>query len=245
MTDPLLVRTEPFGIDLSSHNDRIDENKIKAYSPKISFAWVRSGESWGYEDPKFSTFRAQLTNVVEWIGAYHVLYPGENAKNQAQKMISIAGKSMRGYAVDVELIHSQSPSTIREACRVFVSEILNAGLDAWLYTSPKWFTSYVIPFPQSVPDWFKSVKWWLAQYLTSGVEHPGPVSLPRGVTKDLVYIHQTTSSLSGALIGQPVTSPKLDGNRAIQMMPGLSTPPAEPTDAEKLARLWDAHPEIH
>lgn len=229
------MRTEVFGIDVSSHNERVDVAKLKTFTPKIQFAWARTGESYAWQDPKFNTFRDVFEyQLGVWFGGYHILYPSENGAAQARNMIKIAGKSLPGYACDTELIHGCSPKQIQTAMGIFAQEILMAGLPAWGYTSPGWANGWLFPTSLPIPSWANRLKWWLGQYLTfpDGYigydEHPGPVMKMNGVKKENVYIHQTTSSLPGAAIGQPAGSPRLDGNRMLIDFIGGYIPPATP-----------------
>jgi len=230
--DPILNvnRTEPFGIDVSSNNDFMDIDKLKNYIPKVSFAWARSGMSWGWKDPKFDYFRDLYENQLGvWFGAYHVMYPGESPVNQAKKFVSIVGKDCRGYAWDVELTHGKTPAQIRECMRVCSLELLNMGLPVWGYTSPGWANGWIMPKQLVYPAWINQIKWWFAQYTLSGVEYAGVCDIMNGVKRENVYIHQTTSSLNGRLFGQPVGSPKTDGNRWL-----IGKPPMPPTSEDEI-----------
>lgn len=233
------MRTEEFGIDVSSHNEQVDVAKLKSFVPKIAFGWARTGESYAWQDPKFNYFRDIFENQLGiWFGGYHILYPGENPAAQAKNMIKIAGKSLPGYACDTELIHGCSAKQIQTAMGIFAQEILMAGLPAWGYTSPGWANGWLFPASLPIPSWANLLKWWLGQYLVfpDGYigydEHPGPLMAMNGVKKEKVFIHQTTSSLPGKAIGQPAGSPRLDGNRMLidfisGYMPPVIVPPIE------------------
>lgn len=239
------MRSEPFGIDLSSHNGGVSVETLRKFRYPIRFAWARTGESYAWQDPKFIQYRDIFENQLGvWFGGYHVLYPGEPGAAQAKNMIRIAGKGLPGYACDAELIHGQTPTKIRTEMGNFVQEILMAGLPAWGYTSPGWANTWILPYGVAVPAWMEKIKWWLGQYLTfpegyTGYdEHPGPVMAMNGVRKDQVYIHQTTSSLPGKDAGQPASSPRLDGNRMlIDFLGGYVKPEPEPIEEVKADTL--------
>ena len=237
MIDPILSpnRTEPFGIDVSQHNRKMDIDRLKNYLPRIAFAWARSGESWGYKDPTFDYFRDLFEKQFGiWFGAYHVMYPGENPVNQAKKFVSNVGKDCKGYAWDVELVHGRTPKQIQECMRICSLELLNMGLPVWGYTSPGWAGSngnsgWIMPKQLIYPAWINQIKWWFAQYTFSGVEYAGVCDIMNGVKRENVYIHQTTSALNGQLFGQPVGSPKTDGNRWL-----IGKPPMPPTAEDEI-----------
>lgn len=238
-----MARTEPFGIDVSQHNDRVNIDLVTTYRPKIVYAWARTGISWAYKDTRFDYFRDVFEyRMGIWFGGYHVLYPDQSGQAQARNMVKIAGKELKGYACDVELVRGCSPAKIRQEMGNFCMEILNMGLDAWGYTSPLWANSYIIPSGAIAPDWFSKIKWWLAQYLRIVAEHPGPLSRMNGVATSDVYIHQTSSMFSGPDIGQPTGAPYFDGNRWLIGTPGGITPPPQPsTLEERVARLESFH----
>lgn len=224
--DPILNinRTEPFGVDVSSNNDYMDIDRLKNYIPKIDFTWARSGISWGWKDPKYDYFKDLFeTQLGVWFGAYHIMYPGESPVNQAKKFVSIVGKDCRGYAWDVELTHGKTTAQIRECMRICSLELLNMGLPVWGYTSPGWANGWIMPKATVYPEWLNQIKWWFAQYTLSGIEYAGVCDVMNGVKRENVYIHQTTSSLNGRLFGQPVGSPKTDGNRWLIGKPEVET----------------------
>jgi GH25 family lysozyme M1 (1,4-beta-N-acetylmuramidase) len=59
-----------------------------------------------------------------------------------------------------------------------------------MYSRAGWVNQYL-----AGAAWLDDYDWWLATYLTSGAEHPGPPVLPKGVTSWL--IHQTSSHGKG------------------------------------------------
>ena len=85
--------------------------------------------------------------------------------------------------------------------------------------------------------------WWLAQYLWSGKEHPGPPTLPYRVEKGRVLLHQT-SDKKKPFRGE-VESKSVDWDR--WLIPdmhqwivdkwGTGDPPG-PTMEEKVDKLW-------
>jgi GH25 family lysozyme M1 (1,4-beta-N-acetylmuramidase) len=115
------------------------------------------------------------------------------------------------------------------------------GKQPIIYSRANWIEQYTLP-----GTWRNDYDWWLAQYLSSGVEHQGPPTLPKGVTRDKVVIHQTSDRGDGALYG--AQSKAIDLNRwqkteaDFLAFIGQTTEP-EPADAEKLAILWNWYKE--
>jgi hypothetical protein len=230
------MRTEDAGLDFSTHNGTISVPLLREFVPKVSFMFARTGMSWGYKDARFNYYRDIAENQLQIpFGGYHVIFPAESVKKQFDNMIAASGKKLAWYVVDDELIHGCTPAQKLVALGEFVNRILDAGLDAWVYSSPSWFNQYVLPKNVLTPSWLNVIKWWLAQYLykqDGGIEYPNPPDLINGLHRDRVFIHQTTSKANGYSIGQESGSPALDLDRwLIGRVPGSTVTP-EPTSVE-------------
>jgi len=244
--------TEDGGVDFSVHNDRVDVDKLRAFVPKVTFGFARIGMSWGYKDPKFNYFRNILEDQMGvWFAGYHVIFPAENIEAQFDNMMAAAGPNLKAYVIDDELIHGCSPAKKRQALNEFAQRILDAGKEAWIYTSPLWCNQNITPKGCIIPEAMLRSKWWLAQYLyqqTGGIEYPNPPDLVNGISRDKVYVHQTTSAMPGWKIGQPSGSPTFDFNRWLIGKPeGGVTPPQPPpvlTYEQKVDVLVAGHPQL-
>lgn len=196
-----------FGVDLSRYNTspdgtvQVDFDRIAAHEPKVAFIAMRTGISWGYQDPWFGTYFAEAGRIGRARLAYHVLYPGESAEAQMDNFFRILGDadlSRTPLVLDLELDHGFSAAkitaTTAEACRIMQER---SGRMPVLYSRAGWVDQYlrVAELPP--------VYWWLAQYRWPWPypiytpEHACPPALPQGVTDWL--IHQTAAR--GASIG--------------------------------------------
>lgn len=91
--------------------------------------------------------------------------------------------------------------------------------------------------------WLNKYWWWLAQYLSNGAEHPGPVALPKSVTPDRVIIHQTSSHGDGPTYG--ATSLNIDLNRWIwgsEHFTDFTGAEEEPPQEEPTVNIWTTYP---
>ena len=205
----------PFGIDVSSHQGVIDWDKVAAFTPKVQFVFIRAGMSWGWEDPQFQRNWKEAKRVGIARGAYHVLYPGQPVARQVDKFASIVGEDQGELAMsgDVELHHNVKPSAFLPAMGEYLALISEAcKRPAICYTRASFIDYYVLGNGLLAPPrWFNDHDWWLAQYLSSGIEHVGPPILPRGVRRDRVIIHQTSEKGDGK--GAGMESFGLDLNR--------------------------------
>ena len=245
--------TQAFGIDISKYNTSQDGSKKPDFDKvkqTCSFVAVRSGISWGYADPWFAYSWENLKGTNRL--AYHVLYPGEQPASQMDNLFKIVGDADWEHdrlVLDVELDHSQPKAQITyttaqcmKLCKA------RTGMYPIIYSRAGWVNEHMNVGDMPVADW------WLAQYLFARPyplytpEKKSPPLLPNGVTTWL--IHQTAEKYSGASVG--VASHYVDSNRwngdLMTMLEYFNRDvvvPTEPSDAEKLARLWAIHPEVH
>ena len=189
-----------FGIDLSKFNTSPDGKKkvnfdlIAAHQPKVSFIAMRSGISWGYQDPWFSYYFQEATRIGRVRMPYHVLYPGESPVAQMDNFFRILGE-IDFYAVplvlDLEIDHGQPPTRITDTTAKSITIIANrTGCIPIIYSRALWVNQFL-----RVKD-LPPVYWWLAQYRYSWPyplytpEYPCPPTLPLGVST--WHFHQTS-----------------------------------------------------
>jgi GH25 family lysozyme M1 (1,4-beta-N-acetylmuramidase) len=196
-----------FGIDISRYNTSPDGSikpnfdLIAAHQPEVVFIAMRAGISWGYQDPWFAYYFAEVTRINRVRMAYHVLFPGESPTAQMDNFFRILGKTDFEtvlLVLDLELDHNQSVSTITQ-CTVDCINIITkrTGKIPFIYSRALWINQHlkvsVLP----------PVFWWLAQYRYSWPyplytpEYPSPPSLPKNIYSWTV--HQT--AMRGQSIG--------------------------------------------
>lgn len=227
---------ELFGIDVSRYQGVIDWGVIKAHVPTVRFVGIRATISWGYVDPFFGSNWKQARGIART--AYHVVYPKESVQKQCDNLLLAVGSDLGELplTLDVELDHSASPAQIQDTVwRSCLYIEARAGKMPLMYSRKQWLEQFLIGPGKTTPAWLNELYHWLALYLMSGAEHPGPALPPKGVDAGRVLIHQT----SGSATPFGVESKELDYNRwqgpealFLEMTGG------EPTEQDQLAILW-------
>jgi len=189
-----------FGIDLSKFNTSADGKKrvnfdlIAAHNPKVSFIGMRSGISWGYQDPWFSYYFQEAARIGRIRLPYHVLYPGESPVTQMDNFFRILGEidfATVPLVLDLEIDHGQTPARITATTAKSITIIASrTGCIPVIYSRAGWINQFL-----RVKD-LPPVYWWLAQYRYSWPyplytpEYPCPPTLPLGVSS--WSFHQTS-----------------------------------------------------
>ena len=188
-----------FGIDLSVYNGSADGkrkpdfDKIAAHKPRVAFAALRAGQSWGYRDPAFAYYLGQTQRVGICALPYHVIFPAESASRQMDAFLGILeGENLDALrlVLDMELDHEQSRRKITAALNNCLEILLaETGRYPIVYSRASWVDEHL-----SVAD-LPKLDWWLAHYYgrrpypAYTPEYPCPPRLPKGVEGWL--IHQT------------------------------------------------------
>ncbi len=198
------------GIDISRYNTSADGRQpvnfdvIAAHVPRVAFIAMRSGASWGYEDPCYRSYALACQRVNICQIAYHVLYPGESAQRQVDNLMKIISFQQLAHVrlcLDLELDHGYQPDKITNTLLCALNLLkAETGRYPIVYSRAGWVNQFLRV--QLLPP---ELDWWLAQYryrlaypaFTS--EHPCPPRLPAGVNRWL--IHQTAERAPG--IGMP------------------------------------------
>jgi len=240
-----MARTEPFGIDVSRWQDKMNWDAVASHASSVQFAGIRAGVSWGYQDSWFRWNWDESKRVGIPRGAYHVVYPGESVQRQMDAFLATVGED-RGelpLILDCELDHGLSVVQINRTIEGCVDYLYQKTQRMpLLYTRANWVDTYITG-KGTPPAWLQSVDWWLAQYLKSGVEHPGPVAIPKGVKAERVLIHQTSDK--GKPIGCGAAIKTMDYNRWIgtgsrsitEYLRGTAPAKPEPTAEAQELRL--------
>lgn len=171
-------------------------------------AFIRAGVSWGYTDAWFARNWAEVLRIGTPRSAYHVVYPLENAIKQMDFLFSVLGSDLGELPItlDCELDHGggykQIAATVAKCVEIIKDR---TGQTPILYSRANWINSYIVGAENGIanpaPAWLKKLPLFLAQYLISGEEHPGPVSIPWGCSRDKAILHQTTAKADGIALG--------------------------------------------
>ena len=204
--------TYPFGIDISRYqysSDGKQKPDFDTINATCDFVAVRAGISWGYTDPWFNWSWQHITKPRL---AYHVIYPGEDAKRQTDHFLYIVRPYEEDRLVlDMELDHGYSKARITDTlltCMELLRE--ETGRYPIIYSRASWINQFVdVSLLPSV------TLWWLANYRYP-LPYPQytpemipPPALPNGV--DSWFMHQTAEKGNGSSVG--VVSHYVDTNR--------------------------------
>jgi len=151
----------------------------------VKFAAARATISWGYQDKWFSHNWRGMKELGIHRLAYHVLYPSQPFKIQAENFLRVVGDDWENaYPVDdIELIQSCSNAQITD-CLLSWDEFVSARANKVIDYSRKQF----IDDYTELGEWRKQRDWFLAQYLNDrSKEAPPPPALPKGVTEWLIH----------------------------------------------------------
>jgi len=245
------METRPFGIDVSRWQGKINWDIVANNPEPVRFVGIRATISWGYTDGWFSFNWTEAKRVGIIRTAYHVLYPGSDTQRQMDNFFRSIGEDYGELplVLDVELDHNKSPDHIQAAilrCAAIIQS--RSGKPAMIYSRASWVDQFITA-NRTPPGWLNDFDWWMANYLRTPREHPGPPARPKGLIPEKVLIHQTTNQ------GKPIgaQSNNMDYNRwmfdlsHLQKYTGVNIEPntQEPSIEDKIKLLWDAHPELH
>lgn len=209
----------PWGIDKSRWQGKMDWEAVARAG--VRFMATRASISWGYQDSWFTHSWTEAKRVGILRAAYHVFYPGESVTRQMDHFLKVVGEDLGELplVLDVELDHGltykEIGAAVHAACAYLTNETKRQPM---IYSRASWVDAYITGGKsQTPPEWLNQYDWWLAQYLLSGKEHPGPVARPRGVGVDRVMIHQTTDK--GAPVGCGAEIKTMDYNRWVGQTP--------------------------
>jgi len=237
---------KPFGIDVSRWQGNINWDAIAIHTSKVQFTGIRATISWGYTDSWFNRNWVEAKRVGIVRGAYHVVYPGVTPSRQMDNFFKAVGNDLGELPLilDIELSHNKSPEEIGNTilqCATIIET--KSGRKPLFYSRASFIDTYITG-TRTPAAWLNKYDWWLAHYLRSGEEHPGPPKLPKGVISERCIVHQTTGT--GPAFG--VESKALDYNRWQFSQEHFDTYTGSSkalSMAEKVEKLWKAHPELH
>ncbi len=157
---------------------------------------ARAGVGWGYQDERFLEYYAQAKAGGLYRSSYHVIWTDLDVQKQADNWFSIHPEiDVIPRAIDLEVDRNDSIAQKSDAV-MEMSDIVLArdGVRPIIYSRYR-----------LIDDWLKlwsasdlnAHYYWLAQYLLSGAEHPGPPTLPDRVKVDRVLLHQTADKKPG------------------------------------------------
>jgi lysozyme len=256
------------GVDVSRWQRTVEWNTLR--DAGVSFAVVKASQGTRLIDPLLRTHLEGARSVGMVTGVYHWADPTQPARDPVDHFLRVSsGLAYDFAALDVEqewqswqewaakkVIRRLLPEQISSHARE-TAEMLRAAANkpVLLYTRPSFVKDYALPMQYWLPEW----PLWLAYY-------PYPSSRVYVTWEDLIQRH--LPKIAGPKLPPGGTDWRIWQFSADRfVLPGVSGPldlnfyhgseadlrawigkphAAAPglSDAEKLARLWQAHPEL-
>ena len=184
----LLVVDEPLWRDISSHQGVW--NAMVSYKNGVQGAYIRAGYGLA-PDTKFAVNYHMAELAYLYRTSYWAVYPNQDMITQLElwyKAHPVLDRIPR--VMDVEVQGGKSASYIGAFVEEFAEAIYTRDL-VWpiIYSRANLINSWLANWTTANLNRFYYI---LAQYLYSGAEHPGPVTLPNRVASNRVILHQTS-----------------------------------------------------
>jgi lysozyme len=181
------------GIDVSSHQDRVDWSRVKADG--ISFAYVKASEGTTFADPKYQAHVTGAKAAGIATGAYHFARPDTNssdvrrdARAEADWFLSLAGPEKGNLLPALDLETAGLPAAqMVEWTRAGLDRVRSRiGARPLLYTYPAFWSSL------GGTTVFRNYPLWIANY---GVSEP---HLPAGWRNYAIWQYTASGSADGS-----------------------------------------------
>lgn len=200
------------GIDVSEGNGTLDWEAICDHNPPVLFAYIRATEGSYLTDTQFednwvnskeaSDTRFKARGIPLLRQAYHAFHPESDPVKQAVNFNATVrmDKGDLPPVIDMELANGVKASNIISRLDTLANELVTlVYAHPWIYTRTSFIQEYITI---NVDNWVSMnlYHYYLAQWLTSGVEDTRPLNLPVGMDPSLVLVHQTSNK--APLIGQ-------------------------------------------
>ncbi|MDE6716230.1 MAG: hypothetical protein K2J74_07110 [Muribaculaceae bacterium] len=162
------------GVDLSSHNGKVDFKRL--YADSVSFVYIKATEGSSFKDSKFEKNYKDATAAGGLaVGAYHFFRFDVNGTLQAKNFLSaIADKPMAlPPAIDVEEHGNPDTPTavIVERLQAMIAGLEDAGIQPVIYTNMDGYRRIYRDYFQDYPLWIsrfeqpaEDVVWTIWQY---------------------------------------------------------------------------------
>ncbi|APX33362.1 lysozyme [Brachybacterium sp. P6-10-X1] len=156
-----LGEDEVMGIDVSSHQDEIDWEKVA--SDGFAFAYIKATEGAGYTDPSFAANWDGASAAGITPGAYHYFTLCSSGEEQAEDFLAAAppDDSALPPALDLEFDGAceERPGGVDAQAEIdaFTAKVEEAwGRRLLIYSSSEWRSHYGLPVTEPRPDWLFS-----------------------------------------------------------------------------------------
>ncbi|SER85840.1 glycoside hydrolase family 25 protein [Lachnobacterium bovis] len=165
------------GVDLSHYQGDVDMSILKKQG--VEFVYAKATEGSSSVDSKYFVNYANSKKNKIYTGAYHFFSFESDGETQAKHYIEVVG-NLKGDlipVVDVEYYRNKTvdKKKLHEELNKFLNTIeKHYGVKAMIYTTPRFYYSYIKGYFSSNPLWIRSVnipahiitinKWTMWQY---------------------------------------------------------------------------------
>lgn len=184
----------PLWIDVSRYQGQVNW-EVMAANGVLGMA-ARAGISWGYQDPWFPANWQGADNFGLFRTSYHVIWTDQSIIDQADNWYRVhPERDIVPRIIDFEVDRGDSAGHKAEAVWSMSDLVLKRdGIRPLIYSRyllvNGWLKDWTL-------DMLNAHHWILAQYTWDRVrEHPGPPTLPNGLNRDRVVLHQAADKKS-------------------------------------------------
>ncbi len=157
------VGGNPFGVDVSSYQERTDFNKLKDQG--VEFAYIKATEGSTHVDPSFRQKWKDAADAGMLVGAYHFFSYESSGTKQAKNYIETVGK-LKGKlipAVDMELSMTEvynppEKEDVVRGLKAFIAVVEEEyGVKPLIYAQKDYFDKYLADDFKDYPKWVRNV----------------------------------------------------------------------------------------
>ena len=153
----------PFGVDVSSYQERVDFGKLKEQG--VDFVYIKATEGSGHIDPSFRQKWKDAEAANMPAGAYHYFSYETSGVKQAQSFVDTVG-DLRGKlipAIDMELTLAEvnDPPSVEDVVRglkAFIGVVEEKyGVKPIIYAQKDYYDKYLAEDFKDYPRWIRNV----------------------------------------------------------------------------------------
>ena len=226
-------------VDISRWQGDIDAAPLKAAS--VCGIVARCTVGWAYKDILYDKARQQAAANGMIFGAYHALYPmNKDPLREFNWFMDKCGE-VDMHILDVELLHGLPLSAVQAQAKIWLDAATAAGLKPIVY-SGSWFWKTAAGWENEFPLWEAEYTIRLPRGGIEWAQEPtgSPESLSAGWTAWMMW-QWTSAGRPTGVKSESLDYDQFNGTEAdLRAWLGKGV-----SDKEKLARLWDSHPELH
>ena len=153
------------GIDISSHQQNIDFEKVK--NSGIEIVYIKATEGLTYSNPLLASQYSGARSAGLQIGFYHYLRANDPILEAKYFLSVIAGLSADcKYVIDVEEAFGQTVAKVSSNVRLFADYLISNSKEVCIYTEDNFYSN-------NLDNSVKDILLWVAHY---GVAKPDEIN---------------------------------------------------------------------